>query len=123
MKSRWWVLALILVSCAGAACADTYVDANGVTIDRDKLWNPFVGYAPWEAAPTGYAVAPAPAQATVEVDRTAEPSAPYVAPAAPPVAPVAPAPVAVDRDRLWNPFCGETPWLDPVTTHLYSPRQ
>ena len=72
--------------------------------DRDRLWNPFVGYAPWEQ-PVGYGVArtTVAAPAVVEGATTAPQSTLIVHHVRGD---------NIDRNLLWNPLMGHAPWLD-----------
>ena len=69
MKTRWLVLAAFMFVFCGGAFADddihhhrhdgvVYVSPLNVSVDRDRLWNPFLGTRPW-LEPLGYRIGPA----------------------------------------------------------------
>lgn len=95
MKKSVWLLGLFMLAFAGQAMA---IGNDNLTItDRDRLWNPLTGYAPWEGQPVGYA-RPAATVADTAATVQARPLVHHVRGA------------NIDRDLLWNPLKGQAPW-------------
>lgn len=101
MKKSVWLLGLFMLAFAGQAMA---MGNDNLTIsDRDRLWNPLTGFAPWEAAPVGYARPVADTAAPVDVK--ARPLVHHTRGA------------NIDRNLLWNPLMGQAPWSDSACSN------
>lgn len=101
MKKTAFLVGLFALVFASQAMAIGY--DNQIISDRNKLWNPLTGFAPWESVPVGYGVAhpAAPvANTAATVDVRARPLVHYTRGA------------NIDRDLLWNPLKGQAPWCE-----------
>lgn len=111
MKKSVLVLGLLVMSLAILSAPAMAIGNDNVIItDRDRLWNPLLGQAPW-ATPVGYTVA-APAATTVAHDHGAAVVHDHSTVSTNRTIVHYTRGANIDRNLLWNPLMGTAPWCD-----------